>query len=182
MSTSYPAALDSLTNPSSTDSLALPSHASQHANANDAIEAIETALGANLANMPLGRLGYAQVVASQGGITTEVDLTSLSVTVTAGTSRRLRITAQLLLSSTVATDHAGFSIKEGATQLNGTSAPFSGTASRNTTHYCAVSITPTSGSHTYKLTAARQAGTGTITMGASSTNPAFILVEDIGPA
>ena len=46
MSTNYPGALDNFTNPTATDSLnsvTVP-HADQHANANDAIEAIEATL------------------------------------------------------------------------------------------------------------------------------------------
>lgn len=42
---SYPTSLDSLTNPSGTDSVATVSHSGQHSNANDAIEAIEAKLG-----------------------------------------------------------------------------------------------------------------------------------------
>jgi len=49
--TDYPAAIDSFTNPTSSDSMATVPHDEQHANANDAIEAIETALGADLANV-----------------------------------------------------------------------------------------------------------------------------------
>ena len=45
MATNYPGAIDSLTNPSAGDALTSPSHSAQHANANDAIEAIETELG-----------------------------------------------------------------------------------------------------------------------------------------
>lgn len=45
MSTLYPGAIDSFTNPEPTDTLASPSHSDQHENANDAIEAIETELG-----------------------------------------------------------------------------------------------------------------------------------------
>ena len=48
MSTSYPAALDNLTNPAATDPLSSPSHSSQHANANDAIEAMQAAMGVKL--------------------------------------------------------------------------------------------------------------------------------------
>ena len=49
MATSYPNALDNFTNPTSTDTLnsATVPHADQHANANDAIEAIEGELGTN---------------------------------------------------------------------------------------------------------------------------------------
>lgn len=43
MSTSFPDSLDNLSNPSATDELA--GHAQQHANANDAIEALQTKIG-----------------------------------------------------------------------------------------------------------------------------------------
>ena len=42
MTTNYPGAVDSLTNPAAGDALNSPSHAAQHANANDAIEAVQT--------------------------------------------------------------------------------------------------------------------------------------------
>ena len=48
MASNYPSGLDSFTNPAGTDNLAAGiGHASQHANANDAIEAIEGELGLN---------------------------------------------------------------------------------------------------------------------------------------
>jgi hypothetical protein len=47
MATSFPTGLDALTNPVSTDTLASPSHADQHANVNDAIEALEAKVGVN---------------------------------------------------------------------------------------------------------------------------------------
>jgi hypothetical protein len=53
MTTTYPGTLDTFTNPVSTDLLssATVPHAAQHDNLNDAVAAIETALGANLANV-----------------------------------------------------------------------------------------------------------------------------------
>lgn len=45
MATSYPGALDTLTNPTGTDYQDTVDHAAQHANANDAIEAIQAELG-----------------------------------------------------------------------------------------------------------------------------------------
>jgi hypothetical protein len=47
MATNFPTSLDALTNPQGTDSVAAVSHAAQHANANDAIEALEAKVGAN---------------------------------------------------------------------------------------------------------------------------------------
>lgn len=45
MATSFPTGLDVLTNPTSADTLASPDHAAQHANVNDAVEAIEAQIG-----------------------------------------------------------------------------------------------------------------------------------------
>lgn len=47
MTIQYPTTLDTLANPSSGDALNSPSHATQHANANDAIEALEAKVGAD---------------------------------------------------------------------------------------------------------------------------------------
>jgi microcystin-dependent protein len=45
MATSFPVSLDSLGNPSSGNTLNAPSHSTQHANANDAIEVLEAKVG-----------------------------------------------------------------------------------------------------------------------------------------
>lgn len=45
MATNYPTSIDSFTNPTSGDTLDSPSHAAQHANINDAVEAVQTKLG-----------------------------------------------------------------------------------------------------------------------------------------
>ena len=47
MATNYPTNLDTLTNPTATDKVSVVSHADQHANANDAIEALEAKVGAD---------------------------------------------------------------------------------------------------------------------------------------
>lgn len=47
MSINYPTSLDSLTNPTGTDTTTAVDHASQHSNANDAIEALEAKVGVN---------------------------------------------------------------------------------------------------------------------------------------
>jgi hypothetical protein len=47
MGINFPSAVDALTNPTSTDALNSPAHATQHADANDAIEALETKVGIN---------------------------------------------------------------------------------------------------------------------------------------
>ena len=70
MTTAYPGAIDAFTNPTSSDTLdsvTVP-HATQHANINDAVEAIETTLGVN----PQG--GSATVVARLNANDTAVGL------------------------------------------------------------------------------------------------------------
>lgn len=47
MATNFPTSLDALTNPTAGSSLSSPSHASQHADANDAIEALQAKVGIN---------------------------------------------------------------------------------------------------------------------------------------
>ena len=49
MSSNFPTSIDSLVNPLTTDPMNSPSHADQHTNANDAIEAIETTIGTTAA-------------------------------------------------------------------------------------------------------------------------------------
>lgn len=47
MATNYPSSLDNFTNPTGSNTLASPSHASQHADINDAVEALEAKVGVN---------------------------------------------------------------------------------------------------------------------------------------
>ena len=47
MATNFPTSLDTLTNPTSSDSLNSPSHSAQHANVNDAVEALQAKVGAD---------------------------------------------------------------------------------------------------------------------------------------
>lgn len=55
MATNYPSSLDNLINPTATDTLnsGVVPHHQQHANANDAIEALQTVLGVNPAGVHL---------------------------------------------------------------------------------------------------------------------------------
>jgi len=63
MATNFPTSLDSLTNPSSGDSLSSPSHSAQHANVNDAVEALQAKVGVD-GSVVTGSLDYK--VANQG--------------------------------------------------------------------------------------------------------------------
>lgn len=130
----------------------------------------------------VGSLGRAIVTASQGSITTEVDLTGLVVTVTVAANRLIQITGYVQFKSTVVDDVAGLVIKESTTQLGAALKEMrpANIGSQLVAH--ALVVAPSAGSHTYKLTGQRVAGTGTLTAEAGATFPAFILVEDLGPS
>ena len=87
MATNFPASLDTLTNPTSSDSLSSPSHSAQHANVNDAVEALQAKVGVD-SSAVASSLDYkvAQLEAAATGkilqvvSTTKTDTFSASVT------------------------------------------------------------------------------------------------------
>lgn len=87
--TNFPTSLDSLTNPSGTDSVATVSHSGQHSNANDAIEALEAKLGITASTPLVNRLLYADGTGSS--------LWSANATVTALTATNLMATGSSTL-------------------------------------------------------------------------------------
>jgi len=121
-------------------------------------------------------LGYAQAVANQGSIGgSDTDLTNLSVTVTVPSGARIKITGHVVFSQASASGITRLRIKESTTQLAD-----SLLSATNGSFYSVDAfavLTPTAGSHTYKL--AMTTTPGTATMEAGATFPAFILVEDI---
>ena len=140
-------------------------------------EAIQALADRIEARLPWGWLAYAQVTANQtlgvGG-----DLTSLTVTLTLSASRRIRITGQTLVTASGTGNAAAIYIREGSTDLANVTTPV--TNAWSTGFSIATHQSPSAGSHTYKLSYAFTGGTGT--MNASAGAPAFISVEDIGPA
>ncbi len=109
------------------------------------------------------------------------DLTSLTATVTVGTDRRIRVVGFIGVAvDTVSDTTATLHIRESSTSLQlARNRPVGNT--RQAVLQAVWVGAPSAGSHTYKLSLEREVGTGTLTMHAASTNPCFILVEDIGP-
>ena len=129
--------------------------------------------------LPQGLLGYAPVTANQTGITTAVDITNATTTVTVVAGRRLRISAEVGWFSSVADDVGRLTIMQDGAAIQTRSWP-QRPAGWGITAMASVVIQPSAGSHIYKLQFARDTGTGTITIQAGATNPTYILVEDIG--
>lgn len=125
-----------------------------------------------------GTLGFAQVTANQTPITAEVDLAGLSVTVTVAAGRRIRVTAYVPASNTTTSSQDVLYLYDGGSIVEQVWSNTAPTAGVQHPQHLSVPLTPSAGSHTYKL---RQTNTaGTTTMVASATEPAWILVEDIG--
>ncbi|HZQ49720.1 MAG TPA: hypothetical protein VFB69_05380 [Candidatus Dormibacteraeota bacterium] len=128
--------------------------------------------------VPAGNLAYTQVVANQAGITTLVDATGLALTVTAASGRRLRIEAQLQLLSSVAGDIIQAQLVEDGTTVLQVVQLVASTSGQNVNPIAIRQ--PSAGVHTYKVQIQRAGGTGNVTSIAGGTDPAFIMVEDVG--
>ena len=130
-----------------------------------------------------GWIGYIERTSDQTGITTEVAVSGVTVTVTVNASRRIEITAKAAHLATNADTVAALNIKEGSTVLDqdrATTAFANVSYNKSMTPSCV--LTPSTGSHTYSLSAERITGTGTVTLVADSTRKIYLCVKDVGPA
>lgn len=123
-------------------------------------------------------LGYRQSIASFAGtVSTETDVTGLSVPFIADGVRKIKVTLAIpnQSSSSAAATGQSFYIKEGATYLNSVSWVLPGT---NYTNPIVTdrTLTPTAGLHTYKV-AILSGGAGIITINGSATAVVSIKVE-----
>lgn len=135
----------------------------------------------NFEALPRGILGLAESTSNKGPTSGTTELDILSIAVTVGSSRRIRISFQAVeTSGTTVEDRFYLRLKEGATQLLQAQ---SATVASNATYWVPwVTLAPSAGAHTYKATIQRVGGTGIQTLVASATSPIQLLVEDIGPA
>jgi hypothetical protein len=125
----------------------------------------------------------ATVTTNQGGITAEVDLAGLAVTVIGGSGRTVRVAWQIVCGSSVDGDSVALQVKDtynGVTTVIGQGWLASKGVNLNQTLDGSALVVPAPGQHTYKLTLQRNAGTGVVTMIASAATPAFISVEATG--
>jgi hypothetical protein len=75
----FPTSLDTLTNPTSGNTLDSPSHSVQHSDANDILEALEAKVGIGTATAGSATAGHA-LVASTGGTTTWTSIGTAGIT------------------------------------------------------------------------------------------------------
>ncbi|HXH77326.1 hypothetical protein [Nocardioides sp.] len=130
---------------------------------------------------PGGTLGYSQAVVDQGSIGgASVNLTNLSVSVTVGTGRRIRVTGHVSMDNPTTGTGQSLFIFEGAAVLQKRSL-VAGASNFAELLHAEVVLTPAAGAHTYNLRGLATAGSNSILRAAADT-PSFILVEDIGSA
>lgn len=130
---------------------------------------------------PSGTLAYAEVTSGQSGISSLTDLSGLSVTVEVPANRRIRVSGYGLLSADTANATFNLHIRESTTTLQRWTGRYEKpTADILDQANIQAVLTPSQGSHTYKLSL--ETAAGTIDLTADSTRPAYIMVEDLGPA
>jgi len=95
MATNFPASLDTLTNPTSSDPLNSPSHSAQHANANDAIEALEAKVGVDSSAVTTSHT-YKIAQLETNGVTLTGTQTLTNKTLTSPTVNTATITGAVL--------------------------------------------------------------------------------------
>jgi hypothetical protein len=126
-------------------------------------------------------LGYAEVLAPGAPVTAAVPIPGLSVSVTLPAGRRIRVTAHV--NYTASQDN---NVVRQRLRVDGVNSQLSAdTVMRYTQVHTVVSIgvfTPAAGAHTFDVTCQMAYGTGTVNQNGSADAPAFIMVEDIGPA
>lgn len=137
---------------------------------------------AHLDALPAGWLGWIERTSDQGSITSEVDVSGVTLAVTLNASRRIKISAFGQHAATNTDSVAQLTIKEGSTVIAYDRSPttFTSLSYNNAMNPWKI-ITPSAGAHTYKLTVQRLVGTGTVTLVADTDRPVTLLVEDLGP-
>jgi hypothetical protein len=172
MSSTFPGTLDVFSNPAAGSVLTTPSHAGQHSDANDAIEAIETVLGVTTGTNVLKNFVVGKFAVHTTGGTLANGLLGTS-TITGGTASAITITSGTLSGALVGTSQiTGGSI---ATVVIGTPTITGGSWSTGTITGAVVGTPSITGG----TISAALIGTSTITGG--TVNPAsFSIVGTAG--
>lgn len=124
-------------------------------------------------------IASAELASSQGSITTETDITGVTVTFTAVAGRQYKISARGTVLSSVAGDVATVRITTGGNTALGDCDVYIHSPGTGASFSTYTIETPGAGSVTYKVRIVRSLGTGNITAYESASAPFMILVEDL---
>jgi hypothetical protein len=134
--------------------------------------------------MPWGNIGFGSRFSNQTGITTLVDIGSLSVTFTAVANRLLRVSWHVETGSSVAGDLIIVWLRDGAGNFVARTIATAPALSGGFGYIQAdghMIVSPPAGAITYRMSIERSSGSGSVTVVAAATSPNYVLVEDIGP-
>lgn len=183
MTTNFPSSIDAFTNPTSADTLDNPPHDQQHADINDAMEAVQAKIGVDgsavtssldykVNALPAGVIGYGELEADQFWTTSYVDITNLSVTFTADSSRLYKASFIGLCgpsSFVIITDGSNNQLQ----QLENNSVGFVSVGGF-------VLLSGISGSYTVKARGKASTTGASYRLEAANVRPATLIVEDVG--
>lgn len=134
---------------------------------------------ANMNLLPGGTTSVASTGSSQTGISAATDLTTLSVTFTAVTSRRYLITGLVNYRQRTSSGLVTVEIAYAGTTVLASWVETHATDDYGTAYFSMYHV-PGAGSITYKLRAKTSAGTVDINPQGLSTVPSMIIVQDVG--
>lgn len=129
-------------------------------------------------NMPWGVLTSVQTTTSTSNSTSAQTIVTASA-ITVPANRLLRLTGKADVHYVSVADHIALQIQEGATVLQ-RAITWPDSNGADLTAVAVAYISPSAGSHTYKLNIAPVVGQS-VGASASATYPAFLLIEDLGP-
>lgn len=149
--------------------------------------ALEVLTAANLNTHMKGVLGFAEITSDQTGISSVVDLTGTSLSVTIPADRVIAVLGYFgRVSSLTAGDIVNFRIEEDASQVAEARIDVGQVASGSnggaTAWVAKVYNGKAAGTYTWNLSGGLATGTGTVQFRASATAPGFIVVADLGPS
>lgn len=127
-------------------------------------------------------MGYAEITATSSTFTTVADITSLTATWTAISSRVYEIEFMGSVQSSVAGDEVLMQITDSSNTVKAGSLVNCDTVNRRYSCPVKARVTGLSGSVTYKLRGTRNSGTGNCSVFASASAPATFHVKDVGAA
>lgn len=133
-------------------------------------------------NIAGGELGYAETATPLTGVVaTIVDVPGVSVTVNPLPNRKVELAVFVpAIFSTVTNDSMNVMIREGATILQIMTLMVHQITTYEAGGTMSLRLTPSAGAHTYKVSAQRAAGTGTMQITAAANQKISILAKDIG--
>lgn len=128
----------------------------------------------------LGLLSFVGTSTSQNGVTS-ADLTGLTLTITVISGRRIRLAyCELNPTGSNTSDEYELRIQEGGTVVQTGFFRIASGNDHNRIVNISRIITPSAGSHTYKVAVVRAIGVGTINFNRSATCLAYFSAEDLG--